>query len=332
VEDLQQTEGGFAQMARRERVGGFRSPDGERRYLQAYETLVSRWPVPCEEIDVPTRYGPTHVRRSGSTEGRPIVLVHPMFASSVSYYRVVGPFAERHPVYALDTIGTPGRSVQTRPVHGQEDIARWFDDTLVGLGLTAVHVVGYSEGGWVAIFAAVGAPRRIASLSLIEPGGALYHVRAEVLLRMVVTGLRVITHLGSPERVMTNFSRWLGPDTQLTGQEMALVLAAARGYRQGLPFPRTLTDEQLASIATPTLVLFGANTVLYEAAKAAERASQCIPGVQVEIIPQAGHDLPAAHPNLVTDRVLQFIQRSSTPYTGREGRWGTPAGGRPDEE
>jgi pimeloyl-ACP methyl ester carboxylesterase len=332
VEDLWLTEGGFAQVVRRERVGRFRSPEGERHYLQAYETLVSRWPVPCEEIDVPTRYGPTHVRRSGPTEGPPIVLVHPMFASSVGYYRVVEPLAERHPVYALDTIGTPGRSVQTRPVHGREDIARWFDDTLVGLGLSAAHVVGYSEGGWVAIFAAVGAPKRIASLSLIEPGGALYHVRAEVLFRMVVTGLRVITHLGSPERVMTNFSRWLGPDTQLTGQEMALVLAAARGYRQGMPFPRTLTNEQLASIATPTLVLLGANTVLYDAANAAQRARQYIPGVEVEIIPEAGHDLPAAYPNLVTDRVLQFIQGSSTSSTGREGRWATPGGGRPNEE
>ena len=48
------------------RVGGPRDPESGRLILRLYDDFVATtWPVPCEEMDVSTSYGSTHVRRSG---------------------------------------------------------------------------------------------------------------------------------------------------------------------------------------------------------------------------------------------------------------------------
>jgi hypothetical protein len=38
----------------------FRSAKGEAQYVAAYDASMGLWPVPCEMIDVTTRYGRTH--------------------------------------------------------------------------------------------------------------------------------------------------------------------------------------------------------------------------------------------------------------------------------
>jgi len=46
----------------------FRTPEGEARYLAAYDAALKRWPVPSDEIDIPTRFGTTHVVVSGPND------------------------------------------------------------------------------------------------------------------------------------------------------------------------------------------------------------------------------------------------------------------------
>ena len=154
------------------------TPDAADRYYEMYDDIVARnWPVPCDEIDVPGRFGTTRVRRSGAKRRKPIVLLHPTAGSSADSAPPgdCSGLSERHPVYTPDTIGTAGRSIQTEPIGSARDLGMWLDDVLAGLGLDGIHLVGYSEGGWIAGVHAAHTPNtdRLATLTLIEPGGAI---------------------------------------------------------------------------------------------------------------------------------------------------------------
>ena len=46
-------------------LSAFKTLEGEPRYLAAYDAALKRWPVPYDEIDIPTRFGTTHVVVSG---------------------------------------------------------------------------------------------------------------------------------------------------------------------------------------------------------------------------------------------------------------------------
>jgi len=295
-------------------VGRFKNAKAEERFLAAYDAFRDQnWPVPFTDLDVPTRFGSTHVRRSGAPEGSPIVLLHPNSGTSMSWYRLVAPLARRHAVYALDTIGTAGRSVQSTPVHNATDLATWLDDAMTELALDGVNLVGYSEGGWLAALATVHAPARLASVTLIEPGGAICRVRPSLIARTMVTGVSVYSGLRRPERAMRKFARWMSPDVEITDGEMQLLLIAMLGFRGHIPYPRPLDEDSLRAVRTPTLVLIGADTVLFDPVEAAARVKWLIPNVEVDIVEGTGHGLPLAKPQYVTQRILGFIADPACP-------------------
>jgi|SRR5215212_8097368 hypothetical protein len=43
----------------------FKSPQGEAEFMAAYEACMKLWPVPYEPMDIPGRYGRTHLVASG---------------------------------------------------------------------------------------------------------------------------------------------------------------------------------------------------------------------------------------------------------------------------
>jgi pimeloyl-ACP methyl ester carboxylesterase len=99
-------------------------------------------------------------------------------------------------------------------------------------------------------------------------------------------------------------------------EEVDLVLLAFRTFRQKLPMPKRLGDDELRRITTPTLLLLGADTRLYDPGKVAERARRLLPDVQVEITPNAGHGLPIQYPDRITARILRFLGTERTERTG----------------
>jgi pimeloyl-ACP methyl ester carboxylesterase len=220
------------------RVGGSRDPEAEERLFALYDALVdATWPVSHEELDLPTSFGCTHVRRSGPETGEPLVLLHPTTASSASWYRLVSPLAEHHPLFAIDTIGTAGRSVQTRPIESVEELSMWLDEVLDGLRLDSLHLVGFSEGGWLALVHAAKsrARERLASLVLLEPGGALHTIPPATLAKLIGWGASIAAWPVGRERRLRALNAWLSPGVELTEAEVRWALTVFRTFRQHLP-------------------------------------------------------------------------------------------------
>ena len=264
--------------------------------------MLEHWPVPSEELEVDTDYGMTHVRRSGKPDSSPMVLVHPNLGTSLAWWRLVEPLARVHQVFAVDTIGALGRSVQTRPIIDASDYARWLGGVIEELDLDRAHVVGYSEGGYVAMSSALGGVP-IRSLVAIEPGGAIAKVSTRFLAAMIVAGVKAQFSHGA----LQQFAERISPGVEFAPGEMETVLYGGKNFKAALPFPKRFTDEELAAIDVPTLLYMGANTELYKPERAAERARRLMPDVETMIVPQAQHGLPFQYPELTTKTILDFV-------------------------
>ena len=88
---------------------------------------------------------------------------------------------------------------------------------------------------------------------------------------------------------------------------MELLEVSMGSYRQRLPRPGRLEDEELRGIAAPTLLMMAEQTKLYDPAKATERARSLIPDVRVDITPDAGHGLLFQYPEILTGRINDFL-------------------------
>lgn len=291
-------------------LSGFRSQQDADRYFDVYDRLVdTHWPVPHEELSIPSEFGTTRVRVSTGGPAVPLVLLHPTTGSSVGWYPLISALCEDRWVYTPDTIGGAGRSVQTQSIATGEDLVRWLDELLDQLALERVHLAGYSEGGWIAgLHAALtGRPERLASLTLVEPAGTIERVPTRFIAGMVLRGVGVL--LARDKRAAVDrLNRWMNGDVELTDAQVEMLEAAMGSFRQKLPSPRRLDDEQLERISTPTLLLLGARTKLYDPYRARDRAVRLLSRVQAQIIPGAGHGLAFQHPGLVTDKLRDHMR------------------------
>ena len=60
----------------------FKDDAARARYMTAYDAVLARWPVPYDDLMVPTDLGPTHVISSGPKGAPPLVLLHAALATA----------------------------------------------------------------------------------------------------------------------------------------------------------------------------------------------------------------------------------------------------------
>ncbi|RZS39029.1 pimeloyl-ACP methyl ester carboxylesterase [Herbihabitans rhizosphaerae] len=284
-------------------IGAFKSPEAAERYFAAYREAMALAPPPDKEIDVDTAFGTTRVYRFGD-DGPPIVLLPGMAATSAAWAPFLPALAERHQVYTVDTIGEPGRSVQTAPLTGPADRARWLDEVLGELEPRPVHLFGGSTGGYYAICQAIHLPDRVASVSLLDPTTVTAPFRSSVLwwaaLAMIV----------NRDRMWRRVLRALTGTDALDGPDVRLVLAGIREFRARIPPQRRPTEDELRSVRLPVLAVFAGRGTVHDATVATERARRLLPHAEVELWPDTGHHLVPADRERIIARVLDFVRRT----------------------
>src|SRR3954464_7077494 len=108
----------------------FKSSEGERLVRERYQAFLKHWPVPNEQLYVPTTQGPTFVVVSGPKYAPPLLLLHGGAANSTMWMGDVSIFARAFRVYCIDMIGEPGLSAPARPGLASDAHAVWLDDVL----------------------------------------------------------------------------------------------------------------------------------------------------------------------------------------------------------
>ncbi|GAA3955595.1 carboxylesterase [Actinomadura viridis] len=300
----------------RTEIGRFTSEKARERFLRAYEDAMVLWPQPRREADIDTGFGTVHVHRYGTGRGEPVVLLHGHGTNASTWYPQVAALGARHPVIAVDTIDDPGRSVQHTVVADSADNARWLNEVFAGLGLDRVHLVGHSYGGWLALNQAVHGPDRLASITLLDPGG-LAKVPRRFYLNMVAGAMAML----APRRLRPRLGRLLANAALLSPPELLRpALLASRTFRPGSrPPARVFADEELRSVSVPVFALLAGRSVLLNAAAAQARLQSLIPGVQAEVITKAGHGLALEQPDLINQRILRFLDAQTSAPERRPG-------------
>ena len=158
--------------------GGFKNAGARQQYLTAYAELRALSPRPDVEHDIDTEFGTVRVYQHGRSGGEPVVLVHGFFLTSAMWWEQVAGLTDEFTVYALDMLGQPGASTQTKTLFTPGDAARCLAAILEKLDLTGVHLVGHSYGGWLATHMAARAPRRLTTLTLIDPAHTVVRLYA----------------------------------------------------------------------------------------------------------------------------------------------------------
>jgi pimeloyl-ACP methyl ester carboxylesterase len=287
----------------------FRTQRAEDRYFSAYDRALSLWPIPYSTRMVNTRWGETHVILSGRADSPPVVLLHGMSASSTMWHSNVESLSQGYRVIAIDTIGTPGKSVASQPIEQPEDFVAWLDDVLEALDLSSVSLVGHSHGGWVAAMYAMNRASTVRNLTLLAPAASLRPLVAQFYVRALLANA---TRSRALIRSFLNWSRGNGSKARDVNELIVeQILIGIEEFRTTVKIlPTEFSDEELQGLSMPTLVLIGDQEAIYDPREALDRASVNIPKIEIGLIEDAGHGLFREQSAVVTRRIVEFIARN----------------------
>jgi pimeloyl-ACP methyl ester carboxylesterase len=282
----------------------YKSPEGKAKCLAVYDTALARWPVPYEQLDLPTRFGSTHVIASGSKDAPPLVLLHGNWATAMMWSSAIAELSRDFRAYALDQIDDVGKSIPTRIPASRADYAEWLLDVFDQLGLQQADIVGLSYGGFLAVNFALYASDRVKRLILLCPGVPNF---GSPTRQYAIHGMPLILF---PSRLT---GRWLIQGLSIRGYqpddlEAEQLIVSALSLRSRIPFRPVFGADEFGNLNMSVLLLVGDREILYDAESAIARARELIPHLEAEIIPDAGHMLATDQPEAVISRALQFLQ------------------------
>lgn len=270
-------------------LSSWRSDQAEQKFRVADAARWQRATTTLPEaIDVPTRFGSTHVHRWAGP-GDDIVFLHGMGDTSIRWVRFAEALAD-HNVYAVDTMGDPGGSIPDIGFESSDDYGTWLADTIDGLGLTTPHVVGHSLGGYIALSYAVQGGSA-SSLLLFDPVGV---VKLK-LLRFL--GWNAMAVMGSlfPGPVRRWFARRLRHPVVADKADFRLLMRSQRDHPPKPPPISVFTDAQLASIDRPVRMVVGAKSTAFDVEKMVRRITELVNGARADLLPDASHALVMSH-------------------------------------
>lgn len=242
----------------------------------------------------------------GSGGDAPVVLLHGFGAVGAAWDGVQRAISASHRTLAFDLPGH-GASLAFPDATNAGRFAKAVVADLDALGIGKVHLVGHSMGGATAALIALSAPERVASLTLVAPGGFGPEIN-----------IRLISRYGSAsdrESLLANLEMMFGwrrqvPDALLTlladmravpGQTEALMTIAGRMTRDGRQ--GVIPRDGLAALGMPVKVLWGTEDCVMPVSH-----TNGLPGhFGVHLFSDAGHMLCDEIPEAVTGLIRENI-------------------------
>jgi pimeloyl-ACP methyl ester carboxylesterase len=235
-------------------------------------------------------------------KGRPLLLLHGLGASKISWVPVLAPLAEHHRVIVPDL---PGHGESEKPMaeYSPRFFAKVMRQFMSEIGVDEAVIVGNSLGGRVALELALRSPNRVSALALLDP--SIPGFRARYILGFTRVFPSQVGAIPFPvrERWMVNvMARLFADPSRLPPDALA---AAARDFIRVYRDPRArmaffaslrhvVTERpepffgSLRRVKQPTLILFGALDRLVPG-RLGVRLAEHLPQADLRFLPNVGH-------------------------------------------
>ena len=217
------------------------------------------------------------LRRGG---GPPLLLLHGNGEDGSYFTHQMEFFSASRTVFALDTRGH-GKSPRGTAPFTMEQFARDLLEFMDGEGLRQADLLGFSDGGNIALTFALAHPERVRRLVLnganLDPSGVKPHVQLPIVL-----GCKIA-------------SRFAGrsPQARLRAEILGLMVEEPH-----------IPPEALEHLTVPTLVIVGTRDMIRDAHS--RLIAQRLPNGRLAVIP-GSHFIAARNPEAFNRAVADFL-------------------------
>jgi pimeloyl-ACP methyl ester carboxylesterase len=233
--------------------------------------------------------------------GEPVVLLHGGLSTVETLDPLTAAFAQQYQVYLPERRGH-GRTPDVDGPITYQNMAADTAALLDALDLQSVRLVGFSDGGNVALQVAVDRPDLVAKLVVMGAAAAEEGYRPEQI--------EVFQRWqGKPSPpIMAGFKQLYGAVSPDGPEHFEVVFAKLGQLWSG---DWSISWDELARVSAPTLVLLADEDVL--TIEHAAAMADALPDAQLAVVPGTSHALPFEKPELVNRLILDFLAPEQVP-------------------
>lgn len=219
-----------------------------------------------------------HYTRQGS--GPPLLLLHGNGEDGSYFTHQIGYFSRQYTVYAIDTRGH-GQSPRGDAPFTMAQFARDLLDFMDEQELARARILGFSDGGNIALTFALAYPERVEKLVLnganLDPSGVKAHVQIPIVL-----GYRLASLFSGRS-----------PQAKQNAEILGLMVNEPH-----------IPAQALEGLRVPTLVIAGSRDMVKDSHT--RRIAGALPGSQLVILP-GDHFIAARNPGAFNEAVGAFL-------------------------
>jgi 3-oxoadipate enol-lactonase len=248
------------------------------------------------------------LRRSGSTNGPAVVLLHPLGLDRRAFDALRSAL---NPIWNVVSYDQRGHG--TRVAHDRFELEHLVEDAVAVCQSVSepLHLVGHAMGGVVAALAAKRL-RNVQSLAVLAvplKSQPAFARRAESM----EAGASAVVFEESLARWFKGLEAAPRYPTAVAYGRTCLDATSVQGYANGWRALASFGSLDLASTGVPTACIAAADdaSVPLTAFEALTSGDACVSGrVQVEVVPTGGHMLPLMEPEATAARLENFWTRA----------------------
>ena len=265
----------------------YKSEKGKEEILNLYDNQLLRLKTPWKDVYVDTSFGKTHIIETGNVLGEPLLFFHG--GNSTSAYTlltldfIMGDFH----VYAVDTIGHPGKSAETSLSPKNYDYGKWAGELIDKLGYESMCLFGGSFGAGIIAKTMCVAPDKIKRAVIYVPSGIRNAPAVNSSKMMIPMIMYRIT--GKDKWLKKVFLPLAVTEENITDDiyETARLSILHSKVKAGMP--SNADEELIKKCNAPTLVMAAELDCLFPGKGVIERAKKIIPNCEPYLLKGRGH-------------------------------------------
>lgn len=265
----------------------YKSEKGKADVLSLYDKQLQRLSVPYREIYVETSFGQTHIIETGDMSAIPLLVFHGGNATSAYNLLACDFLLNDFHIYAVDTIGHPGKSAEVSLSHKNYDYGKWASEVISALKYERIACFAGSYGAGILAKLMCVSPKKVDKAVLYVPSGIKNAPAINSISMMIPMIMYWITH----KRKW--FEACIMPMAitrdNITEDIFQTAKSSIDNAKIKTGMPSNVNPEDMRKCLAPTFVLAGEYDCLFPGKNVLAQAEKIIPNCRTYLLNNRGH-------------------------------------------
>jgi pimeloyl-ACP methyl ester carboxylesterase len=265
----------------------YKSVEGKNKVLKLYDEQLKRLATEYEDLYVNTSFGKTHLIETGNLNGAPLLLFHGGNATTAQNLLACTFLLNDFHIYAVDTIGHPGKSAENCLSPNNYDYGKWVSEVITAIGYQKIRCLGGSFGAGVLVKTMCVSPEKIVKAVLYVPSGIknapaykIINMMFPMIMYWITQNMKWLEKCILPMAMTTE---------NIDGDLFETAKCSIDNVKIKAGMPSNVRPTDMKKCVAPTLVMAGEYDCMFPAKSVIPQAERIIPNCITYLVQGRGH-------------------------------------------